>query len=217
MRARFSGRRAPSRPPRRRKRSRIAPLALVGAPTPVKAASLAPAPRSQARTRPDGRRGRAARAAAPSMPLPAVAQDGARPSNWLKCAAANDGPPFAKMAVFAAAPMPPSRAPAPPRLWSRLHNRGRQGPRGNDCASWGNARRPAEIARAPELFRPNPNFPLTRGGEVRNIHLRAKREREAHGGRKAPPGTLRTGYCGWNFTKPDRASGELPPKQSYGP
>ncbi len=50
-----------------------------------------------------------------------------------------------------------------------------------------------------------------------SIQSCAKREREAHGGPQAPPGTLRTGYCGWNFTKPDRASGEFAPKRSYGP
>ena len=58
---------------------------------------------------------------------------------------------------------------------------------------------------------------LTRPSAQGNIQSCAKREREAHGGPQAPPGTLRTGYCGWNFTKPDRASGEYPPKRSYGP
>ena len=39
--------------------------------------------------------------------------------------------------------------PAPPRLWRLLHKDGRQGPRGNDCASWENPDGSAESARAP--------------------------------------------------------------------
>ena len=53
---------------------------------------------------------------------------------------------------------------------------------------------------------------LTRPSAQGSIQSCAKREREAHGGPQAPPGTLRTGYCGWNFTKPDRASGESSPE-----
>ena len=37
----------------------------------------------------------------------------------------------------------------PPRLWRLLHKDGRQGPRGNDCASWENSDGSAESARAP--------------------------------------------------------------------
>ena len=36
------------------------------------------------------------------------------------------------------------------RLWRLLHKDGRQGPRGNDCASWENPDGFAESARAPQ-------------------------------------------------------------------
>ena len=36
------------------------------------------------------------------------------------------------------------------RLWRPLHKDGRQGPAGNDCATWGNTDDSAESARAPE-------------------------------------------------------------------
>ena len=41
-------------------------------------------------------------------------------------------------------------APGRPSLWRLLHKDGRQGPRGNDCASWENPDGSAESARAPE-------------------------------------------------------------------
>ena len=43
-----------------------------------------------------------------------------------------------------------SRIAPLPRLWRLLHKDGRQGPVGNDCATWGNADDSAESARAPE-------------------------------------------------------------------
>ena len=54
-----------------------------------------------------------------------------------------------RVALIARASRRPWAAPLP-RLWRLLHKDGRQGPAGNDCATWGNADDSAESARAPE-------------------------------------------------------------------
>ena len=64
-------------------------------------------------------------------------------------------PPTGRMghALLRGVPPAPWAAPSPrspPWLWRLLHNDGRQGSVGNDCATWGNVDDYAESARAPE-------------------------------------------------------------------
>ncbi len=54
-----------------------------------------------------------------------------------------------RMGARSAGGIAPGRPSPLPRLWRLLHKDGRQGPRGNDCASWENSDGSAESARAP--------------------------------------------------------------------
>ena len=121
-------------------------FAFVGAPMPVEAARLAPCP-AIANEDIAGWPSRAYRLCGGGTTIYVAA------ASWLAPRAhigvGHSKTPSGAQARSAGGIAPGRPSPLPPRLWRLLHKDGRQGPRGNDCASWENPDGSAESSRAP--------------------------------------------------------------------